>query len=171
MISIRQLILLNLNHIFFICSNFWRYTVFIIRILGHKNTLSHTKSFLIVDTKQLLTLFIRLDFRHEKYYVFITNGTVSPEELNALNPVYHDEHVKPSYQNTIVFPGGHHGLQVYILVNRTGIDNADHGNYVELCEAEVYGSQFNYRYFWNQSSYLIHLCNEDMQNHQSIWTS
>ncbi|XP_052689783.1 uncharacterized protein LOC128167874 [Crassostrea angulata] len=76
--------------------------------------------------------------RHEKYYVFITNETVSPEELNTLNPVYHDGHVKPSYQNTIVFPGGHQGLQVYILVNRTVTDE-DHGNYVELCEAEVYG--------------------------------
>lgn len=94
--------------------------------------------FLNFNSNQFLILLIRLDSRHEKYYVFITNGTVSREELNALNPVYHDEHVKPSYQNTIVFPGGHYGLQVYILVNRT-VSDAGHGKYVELCEAEVYG--------------------------------
>lgn len=83
-----------------------------------------------------------LDFRHEKYYVFITNKTMAVNELNNLNPVYHDEEAKPSFQNTIVFPGGHHGLQIYILVNRTGNKDKGHANHVELCEAEIYGRTY-----------------------------
>ncbi|XP_034319453.2 uncharacterized protein [Magallana gigas] len=121
-----------------------QYSNYLSQCAGTKQDLWNKTAWWQVTFKSLSMIFkINLIFRegysrHEKYYVFITNGTVSREELNALNPVYHDEHVKPSYQNTIVFPGGHYGLQVYILVNRT-VSDAGHGKYVELCEAEVYG--------------------------------
>ncbi|XP_062578276.1 uncharacterized protein LOC134240182 [Saccostrea cucullata] len=76
--------------------------------------------------------------RHDGYYVFITNKTVMAEELASLSPVYHDEEPSPSYQNTIVFPGGRDGIQVFLYVNETN-PRTENFVVIEPCEVEIYG--------------------------------
>lgn len=73
------------------------------------------------------------DYRHEGYYVFITNETVEYNETSSLDPVYHDKEAKPSFQNTMVFPGGYYGRQIYLFVN----SSAD--IVIEPCEVEIFG--------------------------------
>ncbi|XP_048779632.2 uncharacterized protein LOC125683013 [Ostrea edulis] len=74
--------------------------------------------------------------RHAGYYLFITNQTVNASDLIHLDPVYHDEEPSPSLQNTIIFPAGHSGVQVYLYINQSNQENVV---IIEPCEVEIYG--------------------------------
>ncbi|XP_048779628.2 uncharacterized protein LOC125683011 [Ostrea edulis] len=86
-----------------------------------------------------INLVFREDFvRHAGYYLFITNQTVNASDLIHLDPVYHDEEPSPSQQNTIIFPGGHSGVQVYLYINHSNSNTTD-PPIIEPCEVEIYG--------------------------------
>ncbi|XP_048779630.2 uncharacterized protein LOC125683012 [Ostrea edulis] len=76
--------------------------------------------------------------RHAGYYLFITNQTVNASDLIHLDPVYHDEEPSPSQQNTIIFPAGHSGVQVYLYINHSNPTTTSHA-IIEPCEVEIYG--------------------------------
>ncbi|XP_034308055.2 uncharacterized protein [Magallana gigas] len=82
-------------------------------------------------------IFRELFHRHMGYYVFITNHTVEPNQLSSLDPVYHDNETNPSFQNTIVFPGGYYGRQIYLFVNNS------YDIVIEPCEVEIFGCVTN----------------------------
>nr|XP_011434355.2 uncharacterized protein LOC105333199 [Crassostrea gigas] len=82
-------------------------------------------------------IFREMYYRHVGYYVFITNHTVKYDQLSGLDPVYHDNEANASFQNTIVFPGGYYGRQLYLFVNHTK------PSFMEPCEVEIFGCVTN----------------------------
>lgn len=110
----------------------------------YKNNIILISSFFL-SWKPILIIFGWPVHRHKGYYVFITNHTVEPNQLSSLDPVYHDNEATPSFQNTIVFPGGYYGRQIYLFVNNSN------DIVIEPCEVEIFGMVLDCNQFSKKS--------------------